>query len=281
MAPLARVLAFVACAVGCVGAPSAPPRQQLQDALQTLLARPELAGSRIGACVVDGATGRRLVDSSADRGFATASNMKLFSAAVALTTLGAEHRAATELWLRGKVQDGVLRGELVLCGHGDPTFGVAAAGSTAFAAMVEALRANGVQRLVGRIVGDDRWLGSEHLGLGWQWDYLDEDYAAPFGALCCGGNVVTVRVQPGTDGPAVSVFPAVLPAPRSSVRQVAAASDNSVSRPARLPRWPGAWWRRRRRRSRRIHRPRGRVLRRRSHEPLRARRGRRRTARCR
>ncbi len=211
----------------CVAAPSPTP-SPMEAALAQLLARPELAGGRIGVCVV-GSSGEVLAAANADRGFATASNMKLISAAVALATLGGEHRVPTELWMRGPVSAGVLHGELMLRGHGDPSFGTGAAGKAAFKAMASALREAGVQRVVGRVVGDDSWLGREHLGLGWQWDYLDEDYAAPFGGLCCGGNVVTVTVRPGLSEPVVEVQPSVLPAPRVQVQQVEAGGSTRLT----------------------------------------------------
>lgn len=220
----AAAVGFASLLLGCAGSPSPSPGD-LQAALVELRARPELAGGRIGVCVVDAAHDRRLLGSDDDRGFATASNMKLVSAAVALTTLGSGYRAPTELWLRGRVTDGTLHGELVLRGHGDPSFGKQPGD---FASLVAALQAKGVRRLVGRVVGDDRWLGTEHLGLGWQWDYLDEDYAAPFGGLCCAGNVVDVRVRPGDGGPIVEVVPDVLASPRVQVRQGAAGSQTQL-----------------------------------------------------
>jgi D-alanyl-D-alanine carboxypeptidase/D-alanyl-D-alanine-endopeptidase (penicillin-binding protein 4) len=221
MTPVRLARAFAALA-GFAACSSAPPAADLDDAMRELVMRPELAGARVGTCVVDAETGRSMLEHDADRGFATASNMKLASAAVALATCGPEHRVATEVWMRGDVRDGTLSGELILRGHGDPTFGTGEAGRAAFASVVAALRARGVQRVVGRVVGDDAWLGSEHLGLGWQWDYLDEDYAAPFGGLCCCGNVVRVRVRPGATAPEIECTPAVLPAPRVRVQQVAA-----------------------------------------------------------
>jgi serine-type D-Ala-D-Ala carboxypeptidase/endopeptidase (penicillin-binding protein 4) len=232
----ALVLALVAAAA-CHG----PERRDrasdgpFAGALAELLARPELAGGRIGVCVVDAASGERLLRHDDELGFATASNMKLLSGAVALTTLGPEYRAATELWLRGEVRDGTLHGELVLRGHGDPTFGKGAAGRAAFATFAAALRERGVQRVAGRVVGDDRWLGDEHLGLGWQWDYLDEDYAAPFGGLCCRGNVVVVRVSPGDAGASVAVEPPLLPL-RADVRMGPAGSPTRLA----AKRAPGA-----------------------------------------
>jgi D-alanyl-D-alanine carboxypeptidase/D-alanyl-D-alanine-endopeptidase (penicillin-binding protein 4) len=218
------IVATAAAAGGC----AAPPPASFTDALAELRTRPELAGGRIGVCVLDAATGTRLCGSDDDRGFATASNMKLVSAAVALRTLGPDHTFATELLARGAIRDGVLHGDLVLRGFGDPTLAHGDAGVENVARLVAALRDRGVQRITGCVVADDAWLGSEHLGLGWQWDYLDEDYAAPFGALCWRHNVVTVRVQPGQSAPVVSVDPPWWPL-ESDVRATAAGTKRTLT----------------------------------------------------
>jgi len=188
-AVLSLAFACAGCAVGGNGG-------ALRAALDELVACPDLAGGRVGVMVVDAANGAVLAEHAADRGFATASNMKLLSAAVALSTLGPDFTMATELVACGEVRDGVLEGDLVLRGHGDPTFGEGPPEQSPLPGFVAALRDLGITRIRGRVRGDGTWLGAETLGLGWQWDYLAEDYAAPFGGLCWQGNVMTLLVRP-------------------------------------------------------------------------------------
>jgi D-alanyl-D-alanine carboxypeptidase/D-alanyl-D-alanine-endopeptidase (penicillin-binding protein 4) len=123
----------------------------------------------------------------ADEGFLPASNLKVFTAAVVLESLGPDHRFTTELVHIGEVANGVLHGDVVLCGHGDPTFGV---DDPQLREFVDAVGALGVARVDGHVIGDGSWLGEEHFGRGWQWDHLGEAFALPFGGLCCRGNVV-------------------------------------------------------------------------------------------
>jgi serine-type D-Ala-D-Ala carboxypeptidase/endopeptidase (penicillin-binding protein 4) len=188
-----------------------------------LVEAPGLAGARIGVAIVDTADGRVVFERDADRGFAPASNQKLLTAAIALATLGTEHRLTTDLAVRGEIADGELRGELRLVGHGDPTLGIA----SDLSALVAALRGHGVERVTGSVVGDGSWLGNEQLGLGWQWDYLDEDYAAPFGGLVWQRSLVRFEVS-GSNPPEVRVSP---PWFRSSHSRVAIAP---VGRPTAL-----------------------------------------------
>lgn len=189
----------------CAGGPPTTDQGAIQHALDELVARPELAGGRVGVHVLEAPGGRTVAEHAAERGFAPASNGKLVTAAVALASLGAEHRFATELWVRGPVEDGVLRGEVRLVGRGDPAFGTEAQ----FDAVAAVLRAHGVQRIVGRLVGDDTWLADEHRGHGWQWDHLDQDFAAPFGGLCCCGNRIAVHVTVDAGAARVRLEPPV------------------------------------------------------------------------
>lgn len=201
--PLAALLA------ACAGGPPTTDQGAIRRALDELIARPELAGARVGVHVLEAPGGRTLAEHEAGRGFAPASNAKLVTAATALATLGADHRFATELWVRGPVEDGVLRGEVRLVGGGDPAFGT----PVQFDEIAAALRAHGVQRIVGRMVGDDAWLADEHRGHGWQWDHLDQDFAAPFGGLCCRGNTIVVHVAVDAGAPRVRLEPPVGPQP--------------------------------------------------------------------
>ncbi|MBL8751790.1 MAG: D-alanyl-D-alanine carboxypeptidase/D-alanyl-D-alanine-endopeptidase [Planctomycetes bacterium] len=225
---LRALVAWGGVAVLLAGCGALPPPPDLLDAVAELRSVKALAGGRVGVCVVDAGTGERLVGSDDDRGFATASNMKLVSAAVALHTLGPEHRFTTEVLARGALRDGVLHGDLVLRGGADPTLAHGEVGMANVARLVAALRERGVQRVTGRVLADDEWLGREHLGLGWQWDYLDEDYAAPFGALCWRHNVVTVRIRPDAVAPAVVAEPGWWPM-QAEVRPATAGAATAVT----------------------------------------------------
>lgn len=213
-------------AASCVATGTA---REVESAIAALVADDALAGGRVGVVVADAESGEVLAEHAADRGFATASNMKLLSSAVALQALGEDFSTTTELIARGEIRDGVLEGDVVLRGHGDPTFGEGEAGETLLRAFAVALQGIGIRTVRGRVVGDAGWQGDETLGLGWQWDYLDEDYAAPFGGLCFRGNVVSVHVRPGVSGPELRVLPVLEQFPKVAVTQGAAGSKTELS----------------------------------------------------
>ena len=73
-----------------------------------------------GLLIVDAKTGETLYQQNADRYFLPASNMKLFTTALALAKLGPDYRFHTTLETRGSISNGILTGNLVLVGRGDP-----------------------------------------------------------------------------------------------------------------------------------------------------------------
>jgi len=142
--------------------------------------------------------GDTLVALNADAPMAPASNMKLFTAAAALHLLGPEFRFPTYLLADGPVVDGVLEGNLVLYGTGDPTLGTRSTTSPggAFATFVEALEEAGIREVRGRVVGDASYYTGDPRRPSWNPADLDNWFAAPVSALTFNENMVTLRVAP-------------------------------------------------------------------------------------
>lgn len=142
---------------------------------------------------------RVLYTRDADARVIPASSLKLITAAVAADRLGWAHRFETRLEAAGIVRDGVLHGDLVAVGGGDPA--IMAEGMRAaplFDEWAERLRRAGITRVEGRVIGDDTAFDDEPLGAGWAWDYLTAAYAAPSGALGYNENLAQVQVMPAS-----------------------------------------------------------------------------------
>lgn len=143
-------------------------------------------------------TGTVIFQHNADRLMMPASNMKILTLAVAAQTLGWGHRFSTTLETSAPVENGALRGDLVIRGSGDPTISTRGNRATqVFDEWAQALRAAGISSIDGRIVGDDQAFDDEGLGPGWAWDYLEAGYASPTGALQYNENVAELTVTPG------------------------------------------------------------------------------------
>lgn len=117
--------------------------------LEQLLARANLGGVT-GFAAYDTASGEVIDAHMPDALVPTASVAKAPTALYALHGLGLEYRFATRLRSRGgAIEGGVLRGDLVLQGGGDPTLQTAQ-----LAALAQAVVAQGLRRVEGRLIVD-------------------------------------------------------------------------------------------------------------------------------
>lgn len=194
-------------------APAQTTSRDLEDAVREFVATPALAGGRVGLHVRDLANGVVLARYDDDKGFMTASNMKLFSAATALLTLGADFEFVTRLAAHGSIHDGLLDGDLVLVGAGDPTLGGRHESDGPRAPLLRMARTlrdqYGIVEVSGAVLGDHACQPDEGMGEGWSWNYEASDYAAPVSGLCFAENVVRLTFVAGADGrrPALRLSP--------------------------------------------------------------------------
>jgi D-alanyl-D-alanine carboxypeptidase/D-alanyl-D-alanine-endopeptidase (penicillin-binding protein 4) len=124
-----------------------------------------------------------------------ASAAKLAAVATAAEAVGWDYRYETTVHATGPVVDGVVQGDLIVAGSGDPTIGGRAGDDVD--GWVEALKAAGVRRVDGRIIGDDDAVEEPRPQLAWAWDDLGYTSGALFGALNLAENRLTVTITPG------------------------------------------------------------------------------------
>ena len=144
----------------------------------------------------------RLIDLNARTLLVPASIAKLVSVATAAEAVGWDYRFATTILTTGSISQGTLLGDLLIVGSGDPSIG--GRGGADLSVFVAAVRAAGVARIAGRIVGDDDALEEPRPQLAWAWDDIGYPTGALFGALNLAENRTVVTVTPGpvAGGPA-------------------------------------------------------------------------------
>lgn len=95
-----------------------------QQELNRFLAEPALAGASVGLCVLDAKTGQELISHNADLARIPASTMKVVITRYAIELLKLDFRFETHFGYTGAVDSsGVLQGDLIVQGGGDPTLG--------------------------------------------------------------------------------------------------------------------------------------------------------------
>ena len=139
-----------------------------------------------------------------------ASTLKLYTAALALERLGANHRFSTRVLRTGTLDaEGTLRGDLVLRGGGDPALSTRFLGGGASAAvdlLAQLVAGAGVRRVRGDLIADASAFDAELVPAGWDSRYLQSGYAARVSALSLNENLVWVVVRPGASGRAPLVY---------------------------------------------------------------------------
>lgn len=183
--------------------------QSLSKRLDKRLDAPGLDRLLWGVAVTD-TIGKLLYGRNAERLFIPASNTKLLVSAVSTALLGPDFTVKTSLYGTGPIAGGVLQGDLVFYGRGDPTFSRRCYGADTAAAnacdndpatrlrdLATQLRARGVTAIAGDLVGDGSWFDEELVHGSWEIGDLAWWYAAPVSGLGFNDNSLDVREAPG------------------------------------------------------------------------------------
>jgi D-alanyl-D-alanine carboxypeptidase/D-alanyl-D-alanine-endopeptidase (penicillin-binding protein 4) len=138
-----------------------------------------------------------------------ASIAKLVSLASAVDAVGWDYRYETVVRASAPLVDGTIEGDLLLVGSGDPS--IAGRAGQQLGIWVDALKAQGLRRIDGRVIGDDDAVEEPRPQLAWAWDDLGYTTGALFGALNLAENRMEITINPGQasdDQPTFSMEPA-------------------------------------------------------------------------
>ena len=169
---------------------------------QQLNSSGHLKGAFVGVHVINASTGEVLVSHNGDKRFVTASTLKTLSTGAALLSLGPDYRFATTIAYDGEITpDGVLEGNIYIVGGADPSLGskkkFACNLQETYRQWLSSIRAAGIRKVAGCVIGDDRFYSSPMEHPSWQWYDLGTYYGAGCSALTFHENKRDFNVSPG------------------------------------------------------------------------------------
>src|SRR5947209_10769368 len=174
---------------------------ELSARIREMLDRPEISPALVAVKVASLDTGGLLFEENSGKMLRPASNMKLYTIAAALDRLTPDYRFRTSVYAVARPNaNGLLKGDLIVYGRGDPSFSRRFYGDDPMKAMDElaaSIAAAGVKRVEGNLVGDETYFAGSSLGSGWEWEDLTWDYGAEVSALTANDNSIQINVKPG------------------------------------------------------------------------------------
>ncbi|MBV8847581.1 MAG: D-alanyl-D-alanine carboxypeptidase/D-alanyl-D-alanine-endopeptidase [Bryobacterales bacterium] len=157
--------------------------------------------ANVGIHVVDLKSGKSLYGRNENRLFLPASNLKLFTSALALQKLGPDYRFTTRL-----IRESA--GDIVLAGSGDPSLNGRAypyqrdaslgPGLASIEDLADQAVTAGLREVKGDVIGDDRLYPWSPYPPSWTQDDAIHESGAPVSALSVADNIVNIAISPGS-----------------------------------------------------------------------------------
>lgn len=171
------------------------PDSPISAAFEKWSADPALAGALLGFCVLD-ESGKVLFSSPlAERALCPASALKTMTTAAALEVLGPDFRFETTVAATSAPDAaGVLNGDLILVGGGDPTLT-----SADLSALADAVAKAGIKRVTGRVLADVSAFSQPPVSDYWNWGDIGNAYGAGAYGLNVDHNRLSITLDPAEE----------------------------------------------------------------------------------
>ena len=163
---------------------------------------PLLENANISLLVKDLASNKTIYQFRSNSSTIPASTMKLVTTATALELLGPKFCFQTKLEIDGTLNsNGVLNGNLIIKGGGDPTLGSEHLGDKDFLTKwVEEVKRVGIKKITGRIIADATLYDDLGVNPKWTWEDIGNYYAAGAYGISYMDNTYQLVLRSGAEG---------------------------------------------------------------------------------
>jgi D-alanyl-D-alanine carboxypeptidase/D-alanyl-D-alanine-endopeptidase (penicillin-binding protein 4) len=174
--------------------------EKLKAATTALLKDDQMKHAVMSLYVTD-TDGNKIFALNEQYGLAPASTQKIFTSIAALSLLGKNFRYSTEIGYTGNISDGVLDGNLMIKGYGDPTFGSWRYAQTKpdsiLNFIIHAIQNAGIQKIKGNVILDDAAFEYNATPGGYIWEDMGNYYGSGSWAINWRENQYDLYLKPG------------------------------------------------------------------------------------
>jgi serine-type D-Ala-D-Ala carboxypeptidase/endopeptidase (penicillin-binding protein 4) len=207
---------------------------QIDAAWNDLQTADAMHGASLGFCLVDAEGGHVLAGKNDQLQLTPASIIKTVVCITALEVFGADHSFKTELLTTGQIEKGVLKGDLIIRGFGDPSlasqYWLRHYGNV-FETWTTAVKSAGILTIEGDIVVDDSYFENDWLPGSTAWEDVANYYGAEARGLNVMDNTYEVLLNSGEEGDEVQVVKTIpdIPGLKFQVQAIGSSvkSDNA------------------------------------------------------
>lgn len=178
-----------------------------QNALDKFKNNTLLQNANISLLIKDLNSNKTVYGLNENNSMIPASTMKLLTTASALEILGPDFYYKTTLEIEGKItENGVLNGNLIIRGAGDPTLGSDKIGDKLFLQKwVAAIKNAGIKSIKGDIIVDTSLFDSEAVNPKWTWEDIGNYYASGCYGISYLDNTYQIILNSGAVGTKPSI----------------------------------------------------------------------------
>jgi serine-type D-Ala-D-Ala carboxypeptidase/endopeptidase (penicillin-binding protein 4) len=202
------------CATRYVKQPQLTPAacELLANQIDLLIDAPEFQAATIGILVQSLDTGEILYRYNAEKLLIPASNEKIPTSSVALLKFGPDFHYQTHFYTNGVIEDGILKGDLIIIGSGDPTVGYRFCDDidtcVIFKDLISTLGELNIRKVQGNLIGIDDIFDDKHYGYRGR-NNLNYYYSEQISGLMLNENLaeVTLCADPTSNNIEFVVFP--------------------------------------------------------------------------
>lgn len=177
-------------------------KEELKKYITNLLTSdPLLIPSQFSICFKNLETNENLMSINSHQALVPASNLKLLTTITALDLLGAQYRFETQVYIQGKIENGILSGNIVIRGNGDPTLGSEKfknnlIGNALTKDIAKRISALGITKINGNLVVLAPVEDMQPLPKTWPWGDIGNYYGAPCLSLNFMDNLYKINFKP-------------------------------------------------------------------------------------